>query len=259
MMYAVYAMTFLIGAVIGSFLNVCIYRLPEGRSIAFPGSHCFSCGHALGALDLVPVFSYLFLRGRCRYCGAGVSPQYPLVELAAGMIAVLSAAAFGFTLNAALAFIFSAGLVVVFMIDLKTMLIPDEATLFLIGAAVVYRAANWRNPWGLLDMLYGLLIGSGLLLALYVFGLLVLNREVMGLGDVKLFAPIGILLGGEGTAAALYLSVLAGAAAAVCILLRVRDKKNRRMPFGPFIAAGAMASLYFGDYLIGLYWKLFGL
>lgn len=259
MIYITYFLIFIAGAILGSFLNVCICRLPERQSIAFPGSHCFACGHPLNASDLVPIFSYLFLRGKCRYCGSGVSPQYPLIELAAGILAVLSAVCFGISINAVLAFAFCAGLLVIFMIDIKTMLIPDKMTVFLIVTAVVYRFANWKSMTGFMDMLYGLLIGSGLFLVIYLFGVFMLNQEVIGMGDVKLFVPIGIMLGGQGTAVTLYLAVISGAVAAIFLLFRIKDKRNRRMPFGPFIASGAILSLYFGDYLIGFYWKLFGM
>lgn len=259
MFYIIYVIVFLSGTVIGSFLNVCIYRIPEKQSIVFPGSHCFSCGHALKAVDLIPIFSFLFLGGRCRRCGVKLSPQYPVIELAAGLLAIVLAVRFGFTVNAFLAFIFCAGLLVVFMIDKKTMLIPDGMTVFLTAAAAVYRLVNWNGPRDFQDILWGLAAGSGALLILYIFGLLVFKKEVMGLGDIKLFVPIGILLGRNGTLAALYLSILLGGAAAAWLLLRLKDKKERRMAFGPFIALGAALSLYAGSSLIELYWKLLGL
>lgn len=259
MFYIMYFIIFLCGTVFGSFLSVCIYRLPEKQSIAFPGSHCFSCGHPLNALDLVPVFSYLLLRGKCRYCDSKLSLQYPAVELVAGALAVLSAVSFGFSANAVLAFAFSAGLLIVFVIDKKTMIIPDEMVLFLMVISIIWRIVNYNGIMDLMEILFGMATGPVLLLIFYFVGLFMLNVEVMGLGDIKFFIPIGILLGGKGTIITLYVAVLSGAAAAIYLLLRKKKKRNHRMPFGPYIALGAMLSLYFGNILIVFYWKLFGL
>ncbi|MDQ2085285.1 prepilin peptidase [Herbivorax sp. ANBcel31] len=257
-----YTYVILIGLLIGSFLNVCICRIPEGESIVKPSSHCVKCGHKLKWFELVPVFSYLFLRGKCRKCDVKISPRYALVEMLTAIVFVILFFQYG--ISAISDFVASAFLmsimIVVFFIDLKYMIIPDGLVITgLIGGVVtgIYNAFNpleiygddrWWNP------LLGAVIGFGMLLLIAVLGYLVYGTEdAMGGGDVKIFAPIGLFLGWKMTIVALFISVvLAGVIGLILILTGIRDRKSG-IPFGPFIVIGTFLTYLFGWDLLNWY------
>lgn len=269
---------FVLGAALGSFLNVVIYRLPRAESIASPPSHCFSCGARLTILDLFPVLSYLLLRGRCRHCGKRFSPRYALVEAGCGLLAVGCGLTFGLTLYALLIFVVCLCLVAVFFIDLDYMIIPDEfvAVIAVIGLAINaydlwarrgltmgYEVAVRHGPPLLLyreslagqdftcylpSAVVGLLTGAGLLLFLgWAFEKL-LGKPSMGGGDVKLAGAMGALLGpGYVFVCYFLLAVLSGAVIGVVVmLLRVRGRHDY-IPFGPMLAAAGIVVLLWGD------------
>ncbi|MCX7921614.1 MAG: prepilin peptidase [Clostridia bacterium] len=255
-MFIIYIYVIILGLVIGSFLNVCIYRIPREESISVPPSHCMNCGTRLKPLDLIPVFSYIFLRGKCRYCRDKISFRYPLIEM-------ITAAGFGVlyykygTAGHIVEFIaysyFFAILVTVFFIDLDHMIIPDGLVIAgLIGGSVitVYNVFNpveiygdrmWWNP------LVGLFTGSGFLLLIAVIGYKVYKSdEAMGMGDVKIFAPIGLFLGWKMTIVALFLSVvIAGVISLFLIVTKVKDRRST-IPFGPFIVIATYITLVWG-------------
>ncbi len=250
-------LTFLIilGLLIGSFLNVCIYRLPKEESIVSPPSHCGSCGHQLMPIDLIPVFSWLFLRGKCRYCGAKISIRYALVEL-------LTGALFGFLgwhygLNPELGFMlaFTAIFIIIFFIDLDHSIIPDELVIAGFITAAAYLAWVWMSgayPLNILDHGLGFLIGGGL----YLF-LAVVTNGGMGGGDIKLMAMLGFWLGSAGILWIVLLSSNIGAILSIALIaLKIKGRKDY-IPFGPFIVIAAMlVMLYQGEmteWLMGMY------
>lgn len=249
-----------VGVVIGSFLNVCIYRIPKEENIAYPPSHCGSCGKRLSALDLVPIFSWLFLRGKCRYCGSKISPRYAVVELLTGLTFALLYEAFGISVDfLASAFLMSI-LIAVFFIDLDHRIIPDELVVTgLVAGAIlivynalfpmqIYRGGQWWEP------IIGMIAGSGTLMVIGLIGMIIYKTdEAMGGGDIKIFAPIGIFLGWKMTFVALLISVvLAGIISFILIILKVKDRKST-IPFGPFIVMGTLITYLYGWDILSFY------
>ena len=248
------------GLVIGSFLNVCIFRIPEGRSIAAPPSSCANCGTQLKPLDLVPVFSYLFLGGRCRYCKTKISPRYPLVEIATGCTFTGLFLKYGFSAQFLAFVILTAILTAVFFIDIDHRIIPDELVIagLITGFAFfiynifetmpAYGDGNWWTP------LVGMVTGSGILLLIAIAGMLIYKTDdAMGMGDVKLFAPIGLLLGWKLCLAALFISVLfAGFTSIFLMFIRKKGRKDT-IPFGPFIVTATYITMLFGWNIVNWY------
>jgi leader peptidase (prepilin peptidase)/N-methyltransferase len=258
----------LFGAVVGSFLNVVIYRLPERRSLVFPPSHCFSCGERLGFIDLIPVLSYLLLRGRCRFCGHRFSARYALVEAGTAALAAAAVYYYGLTPYALGVFAAGAALIVAIFIDLDHMIIPDQVPLILLGIGIAfdtYRLITYGREAALplaeklggsnyvayLPVsVVGALVGGGLFLVIgWVFER-VMGRPALGLGDVKLAAGIGALLGpGYQFLAFFLLAMVSGAVISVLlIVLRIR-RRDQYIPFGPMLALAAIAMLLWPDVL----------
>ncbi len=248
---------FLLGLAVGSFLNVCVYRLPAGESVVSPPSHCRACGVRLGPADLIPVLSYILRRGRCRSCGAPFSARYAVVELATGALFAWCFFVFGLGPSLIKALVLTSFLVVITLIDFDHQLIYDKVLVWLAGAGVAINlsfayAPLWGSavtlPVGLLDMLLGAFVGGGLLLAIAVA-----TRGGMGGGDVKFAAALGLWFGWQHTLLALFLSFLAGGlGGGVLLLLRIRKRKDL-IPFGPFIAAGAFVALLYGPDIVAWY------
>ncbi len=243
---------FVVGACLGSFANVLIYRVPRGLSIVTPPSACPGCGTPIKPYDNIPVLSYLILRGRCRSCGCRISPVYILVELAMGMMFVAVFARYGFRWDAMLplAFFMVGVTLTVAVIDLKEMIIPNAIIVPSLAAAVIYvavTAAIRHDPRLLLDQGAGLLIGAvplGLIALLYPKG--------MGMGDAKLMAFTGTVLAWK-VLPALFLGFLLGSLAAAVPLVTGRKGWKDRIPFGPFLVLGCWLSLFWGDRIISLY------
>lgn len=241
---------FLIGLLIGSFLNVCIYRIPKGESIAFPPSHCTSCNHRLGPLDLVPVFSYVFLRGRCRYCHEKISIRYPIVEMLNAFMYLLCFLKFGLTLEFVKFALLLSVLIVISLIDLDHSIIPGYIIIFAAVAGIILDIIGYKLNVSLLNYLYGMLIGGGVIL------LIVVLTGGMGGGDIQLMAVIGLFLGFKNTILTLLLSfIIGGAAGATLILLKKKSRKDY-IPFGPWIAAAAFIAVFLGDSIVNWYISL---
>lgn len=239
------AFVFVFGAVIGSFLNVCIYRLPEQQSIAKPLSQCPHCHHPIRFYDNIPLISYLILKGKCRDCGEKISWRYPLVELITAILALLLFAKFYLTLNFLVFFIFTAVVIVITFIDLDHQIIPDLLTLpgipifFLLSVFVV------GVPW--MEAAIGLLIGGGVLFAIALGYEVITKREGMGGGDIKLLAMIGGFLGWKSLIFVLLFSSLLGAVIGIALMLIKKEDMKYAVPFGPFLSAAAVAYLFWGD------------
>lgn len=237
---------FATGAAVGSFLNVVICRLPEGKSLIYPPSHCPACGGRLSWRDLVPVMSYFLLRGRCRRCGAAISAQYPLVELACGALFLAAVCVHGLSWEALRALLAVGISVPATVIDLRHRIIPDR--LNLAGLLLALPLAAWP-PGRMNDCLWGFLAGGGTLLAIAL-----LSRGGIGGGDVKLAAVLGLILGLRLTAAALFLSFVAGSVAGLALVAARKAGMKDAIPFGPFLGAGAVAASLFGERL----WSWYG-
>jgi len=243
--------SFVLGAVVGSFLNVIIHRLPEEKSIVFPASHCPKCQHAIRFYDNIPLISYLFLKGRCRDCGGSISGRYPLVEGLTAILSLLIYWKFGPSLQYLCVFLFTCSLVVITFIDLDHQIIPDVISLP--GIPVFFLAAIFVMNLRFLDAFLGFLIGGGVLYSVAFVYELITKREGMGGGDIKLLAMIGAFLGWQSLLFVLLISSFAGAAVgSVIMITRGRDMKYA-VPFGPFLSLGAIAYLFFGGYLSGLF------
>lgn len=244
--------TFIFGMCIGSFINVCIYRIPFSKSIAYPGSTCPSCSSSIRFYDNIPVLSYLLLGGRCRHCNASISFRYPLVEIMVGFLALCMLLNFGFTFEGFIYFVFVASLIVLTFIDIDHQLIPDVITLpgILIGIAASFAlpAISFKNS------IFGLLTGGGSLLAVAWTYHFITKKEGMGGGDIKLLAMIGSFLGWKGVLFTIFTASLAGAIVGVIIMLSTRKDMKLAVPFGPFLSFGAVLYIFLGERLI--YWYL---
>jgi leader peptidase (prepilin peptidase)/N-methyltransferase len=245
----------LVGLVIGSFLNVCIHRLPKGESIIRPPSCCPACGIPIRWYDNVPIVSFLLLKGRCRGCRSRISWRYPLVEALTGSLFLLTVFRFGLSVRSIFILIFICGLVVVTFIDLDHEIIPHAVTLpgiplGLIGSLIT------RDP-SPRDAAAGALVGAGLVYLVAVYAEVALQRESMGGGDINLLAMIGAFLGWKQVLLSFFFAVVAGACLSlVLVAARVLSRKDR-IPFGPFLALGAIVALFGGNGLIKWYWGLF--
>lgn len=278
----------LFGLAIGSFLNVCIYRIPEKQSISFPPSHCMSCGHKLSVMDLFPLFSYIFLGGKCRYCKEKISPQYPVVEFLNAALYVLMFYKFGMSWFFPLFAVLSSLMIILAFIDIHHMILPDK--LVIIAAAlgiiyllipenilapertavingITYRITSGIRPdfgFGLgissipyadriIDALIGAIAGGG------IFWIIALvTRGNMGGGDIKLMAALGLWFGLKGTAMVFLLAFVIGSIISL-IIIRVKHANGKTMvPFGPFIILAAFITIFFYTPLLELYLKLSG-
>ena len=250
-----YILIFALGIIIGSFLNVCIYRLPREESIAFPPSHCTNCSHPLAWYDLIPVLSYLSLRGKCRYCGEGISPQYPIIELLNGIFYLFIYHYYGFTLEAAFYCFMASVLLIICIIDYYEQIIPDGLVVLILAATVIYKGAAYfiaKAPLQLIDSLYGFLSGGLLFLAIAVA-----SNGAMGGGDIKLIAVLGLILGLKKTLLNILLSFLIGAVVSLYLLLSGKKGRKDAIPFGPFINIAFIITLFYGDLIIQWYFQTF--
>ena len=244
----IYVFIFLFGILIGSFLNVCIYRLPEGKSVVSPPSACSSCGHRLGFLDLIPIFSYVFNRGRCRHCGAKYSIQYPLIELLNGILYLFIFYKYGFTWISVMHSLTVSVLIVVFLIDLRYKIIPDSLVIF--GLLYTTIISIMFIDINIMNRLYGFLFGFGLFL------LIALVTNAMGGGDIKLMGFLGLNFGLKGIIFITVSSFVIGAVVSVGLLISKLATRKDFIPFGPFIAVAAVIYIFWGEELINIYFNL---
>jgi leader peptidase (prepilin peptidase)/N-methyltransferase len=252
-----YIFAFILGAVIGSFLNVCICRLPENRSVIFPPSHCPKCDYRIPFYDNIPILSYLLLGGKCRSCKTRISLQYPLVELINGLLALFLFLKFGSGLTFLFLFVFCSALVAVTFIDLKHQIIPDVISL---PGIVIGFAASFCLPWlGWQNSLTGILAGGGsLFLVAYGYHFFT-GKEGMGGGDIKLLAMMGAFLGWRAVPFIIFTGALAGSVIGVSIMLAQKKDSKLAIPFGPFLAFGALLFIFYGREIISWYFSLGGL
>ena len=246
-----YIVSIIFGAMIGSFLNVCIFRLPKEESIVTPGSHCPHCQKPIKSYDNVPLVSYILLNGRCRYCKESISIQYPLVEGITALVSLILFVRFGPTLSYLFYFSFIAALIVISIIDLYHQIIPDVISLPGIGVGLLASLAIPQID--IIDSLIGALLGGGSLFIVATLYQWLFKREGMGGGDVKLLAMIGAFLGWKAVILTILLGSLLGSISGIIIMvLRGKDFKYA-IPFGPFLSLGAVIALFYGQDLIRWY------
>lgn len=243
MIAAVWPYFAVVGAVIGSFLNVVADRLPQGASLASPGSHCPQCKRRLGPLELIPVLSYLALRGLCRNCGAAIPLRVVAVEAATAAVFALAAVRYGLGLRAAFVCLFTSLLIAFFVIDLEHSVIPNRLVFPALGLALLaIPFSSWTDP-------RAVLLGGAL-----SFGVLFLIALVasggMGMGDVKLAAFLGLILGFPDIVPGLLLAFIAGGAIAGGLLLAGKLRRDDPVPFGPFLASAGIVFLLYGDPIV---------
>jgi leader peptidase (prepilin peptidase)/N-methyltransferase len=238
-------LAFIFGAAIGSFLNVCIFRLPAKTSIIKPASRCRRCFHPLRFYDNIPLISFILLRGKCRDCGEKISWRYPLVELITAILALMLFLKFGLTLEYFTFFIFTAVLIVITFIDLDHQIIPDILTLP--GIPLFFLAAIFLIKVNWLEAGLGLLIGGGILWTIAIVYELISRREGMGGGDIKLLAMIGGFFGWKSLIFILLVSSFTGAIIGIAAMLIKGKDLKYAVPFGPFLSAAAIAYIFWGD------------
>lgn len=239
---------FILGLVIGSFLNVCIYRIPRKLSIIKPSSFCPSCGNSIKWWHNIPVLSFIILKGKCAYCGAKISLRYPVVEILNGIFYVLAYLNFGLTISLPFVLIFISALIVISFIDFDFQIIPDEISipLILLGIILSLLPHNSINlAYDIKDSLIGIVIGGGSLLIVSL-----ITRGGMGGGDIKLNAAVGAFLGWKAALLTIFIGSLAGSIVGIVIL---KKTGNRKIPFGPFLSLGACVCLFFGESLLNWY------
>jgi leader peptidase (prepilin peptidase)/N-methyltransferase len=247
-----YGLIAVLGLVIGSFLNVCIYRIPKEESIAFPPSHCGKCSHELMAIDLIPVISYIFLRGKCRFCKEKISARYPIIETLNALLYLIVYLKFGLTLIALKYCILVSILIVIGMIDYDTQFVFTGTTIFgaIVGVvfiviqAIIYKA-------GTVDLILGGVIGFG------IIGLIVFLTKGMGQGDIEIAAVCGLFLGVKGILLGLFLAIIIGGIIGIIILALKLKKAKEKIAFGPCIAVGSFISTIWGAEMLKIYWSLF--
>jgi leader peptidase (prepilin peptidase)/N-methyltransferase len=250
---------FIFGTLVGSFLNVCIARLPKKESIVKPPSHCPNCDNRIPFYDNIPLISYLFLRGRCRFCKERISPRYFSVELLMGVLTVALLFRFGVTVAFVIYVAFVAALLVVSFIDWEFWIIPDVISLpgivfGLIASVVQYLCAvDPSISPSPISSIIGMLIGGGFLLLVAWIYEFIKGTEGMGMGDVKLLAMIGAFLGWPAVLLTLFFASIVGSVIGVLLMIRAGAGVKYAVPFGPFLCCGAVVYLFFGQEILRFY------
>jgi len=251
--WALEPIAFILGLCIGSFLNVCIYRIPILKSIVSPGSTCMSCNQPIRFYDNIPVISYLLLRGRCRNCKTPFSFRYPLIELLSGLFALGAFLRWGMSAESLIYYGFIAVLVVITFIDIDHYIIPDVISLPGIPVGII--ASFFLPEMTFKASMIGVLLGGGILYTVAWTYNFFAHKEGMGGGDIKLLAMIGAFVGWKGVLVTLFIGSVVGTLAGGSVMLYTRSSLKLKIPFGPFLAIGAMIHIFFGEDLIYWYWN----
>ena len=280
LMLAVIALV--LGLIVGSFLNVVIYRLPimmeaewtaqcaelleidnpkkdasthDIFNLAVPNSHCPKCNHEISALENIPVFSWLLQKGKCRHCQAPVSARYPVIESVTAILTVLVTLQFGFTLLTLALLILTWSLIVLTMIDVDHQLLPDDITLPLLWLGLLVNSFGLLAP--LADAVWGAMGGYGILWGIYWLFKLLTGKEGMGYGDFKLLAALGAWLGWQALPMIILLSSFVGAVVGITMIVVRGQDKNIPIPFGPYLASAGFIALVWGNELTALYYSIY--
>lgn len=250
-----YVVFFILGAIFGSFANVIILRLPKEESIVKPRSYCYSCKTPIKWYDNIPILSWFILRGKCRHCGAAFSFRYPMVEIITGVLFALSYHYAGWTWNLPEYLIFIFGLVVCTFIDLDHMILPDEFTLSGIVIGLLGAALNPQREF--MDAFWGVLMGGGFLWGMAYVYYLMTKQEGMGGGDIKLLAWVGALLGWKAIPFVIMSSAIIGSVVGIIAARKQKSGLKTVIPFGPYLALGAVIYLFGGQTIALWYLDLF--
>lgn len=251
---------FIFGTIIGSFLNVCIGRIPNDESVVFPPSHCPKCKASIAFYDNLPLLSYLWLRGKCRACHKPISPRYFFVELLTGLVALALYSRFGLSYTFIVSFVFAAGLIVISFIDLAVRIVPDVISLPGIIVGLVFSVIGYfvftdafeivPTP---LSSLIGIIVGGGFLLATAWIYEKITGVDGMGGGDIKLLAMIGAFLGWPSIPVTLFIASVLGSVIGVALMVATGAGRRLALPFAPFLCSGALIYLFYGEALIRFY------
>lgn len=241
-------LVFIYGLFIGSFLNVCIFRIPENKSIINPPSSCGRCGHQLNFLDMIPVLNYFIYKGKCHYCGEPFSKQYPLVELLNGLLYVILFLRYNISIFFVLYAVICSLLIVISMIDIYTQTIPDR--LNIAGGIITVIVGIYLFKGEYLFHLYGFLFGF------ILFLIIALLTNAMGGGDIKLMGVLGLLFGLKGIVFVTVLSFIYGASISLVLIAAKKASRKDYIPFGPFISLAALTYMFYGNEIINYYFEI---
>ena len=247
---------FVFGSAIGSFLNVCIYRMPRNMSVIAPASRCPHCNTPIRPYDNIPMLSYILLGGKCRVCKAGISVRYPLVEFLNAALYAAVLWRFGLEWYTAVYCIFCSALILITFIDLDFQIIPDRITLPGIPIALIAGSLLMPDPFvgfsllGFKASIIGFLVGGGLFYAIAV-----LSRGGMGGGDIKMMAMVGALMGWKSVLLTTFVGSLTGAVFGIFIMIAQGKGRKTKIPFGPFLAVGSLVTLFFGREIFNWYFS----
>jgi leader peptidase (prepilin peptidase) / N-methyltransferase len=257
----IYLIIFVFGALIGSFLNVCIYRIPRGQSVIWPSSRCPSCNNPISSYDNIPILSYLILRARCRSCKEKIPARYPVVEALNAFFYLVVFWRFGPEWSSLIYFLLCSALIVITFIDLDFQIIPDRITLPGIPIGLVAGSFLLPDPFlraenlGFISSLTGAAAGFSFFYIVAFLSIKVLKKEGMGGGDIKMMAMLGGFLGWKAVILTTFLGSLFGSAIGIGLMAFRGRERGSLIPFGPFLAMGAVISLFFGQEI--LIWYLY--
>ena len=255
----IYILIFVFGSLIGSFLNVCIYRLPRNQSLILPASRCPSCEKPIRAWDNIPVLSYLILGGRCRVCGQKISFRYPLVEALNAFLYLAVIWRYGFGWDSALYCLLTSALIVITFIDLDFQIIPDRITLtgipvgLLAGSFVLPDPFLRASSLGFMSSLIGSASGFLFYYLIAYLSIVIVKKEGMGGGDIKLMAMVGAFLGWKAVILTTFLGSLLGSIVGIAIMIGRGKAGSVQIPFGPYLALGAGICIFFGQEILTWY------
>jgi leader peptidase (prepilin peptidase)/N-methyltransferase len=242
---------FVLGLIVGSFSNVCIYRIPKNESIVYPASHCTKCRTTIKPIDNIPLLSYILLKGRCRNCKSKISIQYPIVELLTGLIYLIIYLIYGLSIQTLIYIILASSLIIIAFIDLNKQIVPDVISL---PGMVIGFIISFFVPYiSFVNSALGILAGGGIILIIGLAGSVIFKKEAMGGGDVKLAAMIGAFLGWRYIIISLFLGFFLGALAGIILILSKIKSREDAVPFGPFIVLGSLITLLWGEKILSWY------
>jgi leader peptidase (prepilin peptidase)/N-methyltransferase len=239
-------LVFVFGLIIGSFLNVVIYRLPKNESVVYPASHCMSCGHQLSPLELIPVFSYIFLKGKCKNCGEKISIRYPFVELFTGIIFIINYIYISDLIILTAGLVFSSLLIVLALIDIDHQILPDKLTLGGLAAGIIF--SFFRTDLSFVFSLAGVLAAGGLL-----FLIAYLSKGGMGGGDIKMMAMVGSFTGPIIAVSSIFLGAVIALIAHLPGIVSGSKGMKSKLPFGPFLALASFLLWIWGEEIFNIY------
>jgi len=239
---------FILGLIVGSFSNVCIYRIPKNESIVYPASHCPKCRSKIKPVDNIPLLSFILLKGRCRNCKSKISIQYPIVEFLTGLIYLIIYLIYGLSIQTLVYIILSSALIIIAFIDLNEQIVPDVISL---PGIVIGFIISFFIPYiSFINSALGVVVGGGIILVIGLAGSVIFKKEAMGGGDVKLAAMIGAFLGWRYIVISLFSGFFLGALAGIILILSKIKKREDAIPFGPFIVLGSFITLLWGEKII---------